>query len=338
MDKRIILAVAGSGKTTYIISKLDTERRYLIITYTNNNVVNIKDAIIERFGYFPSNIRLLSYFTFLYSFCYKPILSYKHKVKGIFWERPPQYTSRLNRQDNRYYISTDKRIYHNRMALLCQRVISEIKQRIDKYYDCVMIDEVQDFAGHDFNLLKEMTTSNSEYLLVGDFFQHTFDTSNDGNINKNLFADLGKYIQNFKGIQIDNSTLSNSYRCTPDVCHFVTQKIGIEIHASNKNAGKVLLLEDEDIIRGVIEDNSIIKLFYQNASKYKCHSMNWGSSKGINRFTDVCVVLNKKTMSAHNSNTLSNLPSVTKNKLYVACTRAKRNLYLVDEIKLKSYK
>ena len=32
MDKRIILSVAGSGKTTYIINHLNEEKNFLIVT------------------------------------------------------------------------------------------------------------------------------------------------------------------------------------------------------------------------------------------------------------------------------------------------------------------
>ena len=42
MDKKLMLAVAGAGKTTYIINKVCTEyRNVLIITYTDANYNNI---------------------------------------------------------------------------------------------------------------------------------------------------------------------------------------------------------------------------------------------------------------------------------------------------------
>ena len=72
MDRLLMLAVAGSGKTTYIINKLDLEHRFLIVTYTDNNVAHIKKAIIKKFGYEPQNITLLSYFQFLIRVCYRP--------------------------------------------------------------------------------------------------------------------------------------------------------------------------------------------------------------------------------------------------------------------------
>ena len=72
MDKRIVLAVAGSGKTTEIINRLSENNRALIITYTQENCKILVNGIIEKFGYIPTGIKVYTYFTFLYSFCFKP--------------------------------------------------------------------------------------------------------------------------------------------------------------------------------------------------------------------------------------------------------------------------
>ncbi len=120
MDKRVIFAVAGSGKTTHIINKLNLENRFLLITYTENNVFTLRSRIIERFGYFPKNIKLLSYFTFLHSFCFKPLLSYKVKSNGIRWKQPHPDTMYCKRTDLKFYLDCNRRLYHNRIAKLCE--------------------------------------------------------------------------------------------------------------------------------------------------------------------------------------------------------------------------
>jgi len=50
------------------------------------------------------------------------------------------------------------------------------------------------------------------------------------------------------------------------------------------------------------------------------------------------VVLNPTTLKAYDSGNLADLAPTTKNKLYVACTRAKGNLYFISELALKKYK
>ena len=81
MDKSVILAVAGSGKTSRLVASLDEDQRFLVVTYTESNHDDIRRKIIQRFGYFPANITLYTYFGFLHGFCYRPFLrSKRHDI------------------------------------------------------------------------------------------------------------------------------------------------------------------------------------------------------------------------------------------------------------------
>jgi DNA helicase II / ATP-dependent DNA helicase PcrA len=341
MDKRIILAVAGSGKTYHIVEQLDETRRFLLITYTINNIENLRNAIIHKFGYIPDNIKIKSYFTFLYSFCFKPFLSNDLNNKGIYWNYPPEYTRALKRDDNKFYLLNEKWLYHNRIAKLIieKNVINNINERLEKYYDFIFIDEVQDFGGHDFNLLKEISKSNVNMLLVGDFFQHTFDTSRDGNINSTLYDDFHKYLEKLQkfNFTIDKSTLVKSRRCSKTICDFIREKIGIEMHSQSNIETEYKLITDDTEADKIFKDNSIIKLFLQEHYNYECYSDNWGSCKGL-EFENVCVVINDETLKLFKKNELTGLNPTTKNKFYVACSRAKNNLYFVSSKIYKKYK
>ena len=70
MDKKLILAVAGAGKTTLLLNKLNENDRFLIITYTKSNYEDIKRKIVNKFSYIPNNIKIYTYFVFLYNFCF----------------------------------------------------------------------------------------------------------------------------------------------------------------------------------------------------------------------------------------------------------------------------
>ena len=86
MAKFLILAVAGSGKTTYLIRRLNLEQRFLLVTYTRNNYEHLKRSVIKKFGYFPENIKVLKYFQFVYSYCYKPFCDLSNMAKGISFD------------------------------------------------------------------------------------------------------------------------------------------------------------------------------------------------------------------------------------------------------------
>ena len=335
MDKTVILSVAGSGKTTYIVNSLNLNSRSILITYTDNNYKNLRYKIIEKFGYFPDNIALYSYFTFLYNFCFKPFLWLETRAKGINYKVPPSWTLRIGRDRMEYYFDKSARLYHNRIAKLLEvyDVLTLINHRLEKYFENMFIDEIQDFSGHDFNLLKSISESNLNLLFVGDFYQHTFDTSRDGNVNKNLHVDLEAYIKKLQqmGLVVDCETLSKSYRCSPTVCDFISQRLGIEIESHKNEETKISIIDSADEANRIIKCNETIKLFYKEHYKYACFSRNWGDSKGEDRYADVCVVLNKSTFKKYQKKKMNELKPQTRNKLYVACSRSSGNLYLVPE-------
>jgi hypothetical protein len=340
MGKEVILAVAGSGKTTYIINQLTLEKRCLIVTYTNNNYNNLKQSIIRKFGFFPTNIKLFTYFSFLYNFCYKPFVHVIIKAKGLNFSNDFYKYSKKSNLD--YYQDKYGRLYSARLSkLLIELELSDdINNRISKYFDNFFIDEVQDFGGNDFNFLKHISKADVHYLLVGDYFQHTYDTSRDGAVNKNLHTNLKKYTDEFKKLDfnIDSSSLIKSWRCSPTICQFVSEKLNIHIESNRKYGTEITHISNSEDARKIIEDNKIIKLFYQKHYDYDCYSKNWGESKGEDKYHDVCVVLNKNTYKFFVYNKLVELPTITKNKLYVAITRTKNNLFLVSQDLITSNK
>ena len=236
-----MFAVAGSGKTTKIVERLSLEKRSLIVTYTNNNRENLQRKILLKFdGIWPENITLMTYFSFLYGFCYKPFLSDRVKAKGIIYERNPN--QRLSQSQRAYYLTENRFLYSNRLSLLLEncKVIDDVKNRIETYFDEFLIDEVQDIAGRDFSLLEMLMEAKVNMLFVGDFFQHTYDTSRDGNMNKSLFKNKATYESRFvrRGFIIDSTTLVKSWRCSKSICDFVNKQLGICI-ASNRGPNEI---------------------------------------------------------------------------------------------------
>ena len=340
MDNRLILAVAGAGKTSFLLDKINTSERFLIVTYTIENYNSIRTAILSKFGFIPQKVYLYTYFQFLFHFCYKPIYSDKYNATGICFDRPHNNTLKYKRDNLAFILDNHRRLYHNRISFICKQSSDKIKNRIDKYFDYFFIDEVQDFAGHDFNLLLEIIPTNTSTLFVGDFYQHTFDTSCDGIVNKNLYKDYNKYKSKFNksNIAIDDTTLSKTYRCSEEICQFIREKLGIQIYSHQTLGGTISFIRCPNLIKQIVEDNSIVKLFFKESNTYNCRSINWGKSKGLNCFNDVCVILNKETAKLFKQNKLSTLPPTTRSKLYVACTRPHGNLYFIEEQALSNYK
>lgn len=342
MDKRVIFAVAGSGKTTRIVADLDLERRFLLLTYTDNNFGNLRRKIIERFGFFPSNIGLHTYFTFLHSFCFKPFLFMQMRTRGMNFNPPPPFTYKLSRTVDSFYIDSHRMLYYNRIAKLLDTkgALGEVTRRIEKYVDVVCIDEVQDFGGHDFDLLMTICGCDADVMLVGDFYQHTFDTRRDGATNKSLHDDYERYKKRFQkaGVVVDTASLGKSYRCSQTVCEFIRDHLGVEIYSHSTDSTDAALLDKQEDADRLYACGKTVKLFYQEHHKYGCHSLNWGSSKGIDHYQDVCVVLTGKAYKAFKNRTLRDAAPQTRNKLYVACSRPHGNLYLMPDQVFRKFK
>lgn len=341
MDKSVVFAVAGSGKTTRLITALDEVRRFLLVTYTEANHANLRAKVIERFGYLPPNISIYTYFRFLHSFCYRPFLRSEKNTLGITFNLPERFPVYLLTDDRRY-ISPGRWLYANRLAKFIEQsgLISAVVARMEKYFDVFFVDEVQDFSGHDFNFLLAISAAQMNMSFVGDFHQHTFDTSRDGNVNASLHANYSAYKKKFERarLKVDTDSLKRSRRCSKNVCDFITEKIGIDIQAHDDRPSFVRFEDDPAAVAALYNDPKTVKLFYKDHHKYGCFSKNWGASKGMDSYNDVCVVLNPSNVKAWNAGSFRDINSETRNRLYVACSRARGNLTFIPESLLKAHK
>lgn len=342
-NKRLIHAVAGSGKTTTLIGKIDPTKKNLIITYTSENQNHLKRKLIDKFGRIPENTHVFGVFEFLYQFCLIPYLG--RRLNGINFSYKQK-----NYWDNNT-IDNSKRAIVNQLSksLINGNIVYGGKsykckfdylKRMDKFFDSVYIDECQDFTSDDFDWMMSLSQLEAEVLLVGDYYQKTFQTSSRGNKGKGTHSTY----QNWKlaiekaGFEIDEYSLMKSYRCPKTICDYITRNFNIKIEGIEElsEQGTIQEIETQEEIESVMNDDGIMKLFYQKSQKYQCRSMNWGESKGT-EYEKICVVLNQSTYKHYKANTLNQLVEQTKAKLYVACTRTKGDLYFVEENNVKRY-
>lgn len=343
MDKSVVFAVAGAGKTTRIVNRLDLERRFLLLTYTENNFANLRRKIIAKFGHMPPNIVLKTYFSFLHGFCFRPFLAMAWRTKGVTFDQPPQWAGgRDGAKSRAYYVDGAQRLYHSRIARLiaADGAMDDVAARIEKYFDVICIDEIQDIGGHDFDFVLRLCGCGVDILLVGDFFQHTFVTSHDNGKNLNLHDNYEVYKKRFAdaGLRVDTTSLAKSHRCSPTVCDFIREHLGIDIQSHSEFGTEARLLRSQEDAAVMHSNVGTVKLFYNKHLDYGCYSQNWGGSKGDDHHMDVCVVLNATAYKAFIANKLRNIAPLSRNKLYVAFSRARGNLYLIADTFFKGFK
>lgn len=335
MDTKLILAVAGSGKTRHLIESLSLERRAIILTYTINNTENLRTRVIQKFGFLPKNIRIHTYFSFLYQFCFQPLYQDASQSKGISFKSAPPRDWRKKSDVAHYFIPKVPILYANRLAKFFLEFnpdgLSSVKQRFEKYFDDMFVDEFQDFASYDFDFICELAKTRVKCQLVGDYHQHTFDTSRDGQFRKPLHQSEAHFIAEVRkhGIEIDTATLSKSYRCSPSVASFVRDSLGIEMGSQRQDETNIVFVEDQAEAINLLKNDDVIKLVYQNSKKMEFFSMNWGASKGLDDFHDICIILNQTQFEQTQNHSAQGMNQKTLKKLYVACTRAKGDIFFV---------
>lgn len=363
MDKKIILAVAGSGKTYHLCHSIETTKRNLVLAFTNENIHNLRNEIVNKNDNIPQKTVVTTFHSFIYSIFIRPYESYvaedysqKHlRSKGVsLAEVQQQYK---NGRPNPKYVSQDKiehyynksleYIYCSRMSELIVKhksVLNKGIMRLNKFYDSIYIDEFQDFREFDYKLIEQIIKHfNGEMLLVGDYYQHSVSGENNSGApfsKKKRTISYNEYIILLKelGLTVDTETLVKSRRCSKTVCDYICEKLKIRIKSIEDRTTDIIVVDSEEKAKEIIKNQEIMKLVYDNSKKYGKQFMNWGYSKG-NTYNDVCVILTKSLEKFTDDNfDISKEKQPTINKLYVALSRAKGNLFILnDDLFKKAY-
>lgn len=225
-----ILAAAGSRKTTHIIDQAlsaDPSTRILITTYTNQNVDELRGGFLRRVGVVPSNITITSWFSFILQDGIRPyqrsvtdlprVVSFNYTALGVRKISPKNI--------DHYFFDSVPNIYSevaSEFVVSANReTVGKVIHRMEGMYDAVLIDEVQDLAGWDLELLDLLMRSSIEIMAVGDPRQATFSTNRSNKNRQYRGARIAEWFQKQErsGLcRIEQRTAS--YRCNQAICDF----------------------------------------------------------------------------------------------------------------------
>lgn len=371
MDKRVMLAVAGAGKTFTLCKSIDINEKNLILAYTNENVHNITNELIKAHGQIPEKTTVMTFDRFIYNFIVCPYEATirqffkceEFRRRGITISKPPEPSIKVGefwRKNSFYCPKGELGHYHKEGRYYCDllsELIMDVKNRqvnlvkkaitnLNILFDKILIDEFQDFRNYDYELINAFIKYSNNILLVGDYYQHSVLGENNsgkpftkivkGKKGKKQIISYHEYIEllESKGVDVDTKTLSKTRRCPEKICQFISKKLGIEIEADNDHKGEVIFLEGDSITK-VLNDDSVVKLVRQESHEYSFKAVNWSYSKG-DTYSNICVILsdNFDTIDGEKFSPYGISP-LTINKMYVAMSRTAGNLYLVkwDEFK-----
>ena len=359
MNNKLIIAAAGAGKTTYIINeaiKLE-DKKILITTFTEANEQELRNKIIKIKGYIPSNITIQTWFSFLIKHGIKPYQSvmFECDINGICMINTKSGVRYVKGGKKIYFTDKDKenffdkndKIYSDKIAKLAFLVNKKsngaIINRLIKIFDNIYIDEIQDMAGYDLEFIKLFLQSNINICMVGDIRQTVYSTHLEKKNSQYKYSNLLNYFKKKCkniNIEIDDSTLNVSYRNCKEICYFANKLYEeyTEVVSLNNDEVEhkgVFYVKQEDIER-YISQYKPIQLIYDRKTNVNKHytTYNFGLSKGLT-FDRVLIYPTKDILKWFKTFDIK-LNEQTKAKLYVAITRAKYSVAIVDKYNIKA--
>ena len=131
---------------------------------------------------------------------------------------------KLKDTNEKKYVTASGNVYSNMISKLpC--VLDGLSngcvfRRIRKIFSYVFVDEIQDFAGYDLEVIKKLYEVGCNMTLVGDPRQTTYRTHYEAKHKKYAGGKIVDFVQdNITGMNIDTTTLSTSHRNNQIICN-----------------------------------------------------------------------------------------------------------------------
>lgn len=340
----IVIAAAGGRKTTFIVEETlrQKNKKILITTYTKENLEQITSYFIQQNGCVPSNITILSWFSFLLRdgvWPYQNFVLPSQRVKSLDLKTIRVPIVRGGRSNPSWYLNKGDFIYKDRVSEFVNdcntRSGGLIINRLEKIYDSIYVDEMQDLAGWDQDLIELLMRSSIAMTLVGDPRQATYAT-NRSSKNK---AQKGRHMTHWVEHLHKNDLCfveerTECFRCNQDICDFADGLYPDLPQTLSRNLEKtghdgIFTIKSHQVVDYVSQHKPQILRWNVRADTYELPAINIGNSKG--RTFDRVVIFPTKPMKQYlSSKNLKVAGDIS--KLYVAVTRAKYSVaFVVDE-------
>ncbi len=333
---RAIIACAGAGKTTGLVELALNlaDARSLLTTYTNENVEQIRQCIVERSRYVPANISVGSWFTFLLREGVRPYQNYlvaDRRVRSIFYQKKRNFFQRKSD-----YFTSEGDIYGDKLSEFvfeCNKSSNgRVIKRLERMYDYILIDELQDLSGYDLDVVRDLLLSRISVILVGDPRQATYSTNRESKNKKYKKEDVVQWIETRASAnEVKVEYRSWSYRCNQMILDIADSLFPHLPRTTSTNTD----LTGHDGVFAILPSvakeyihtyNPIVLRHNVRTDTLSCNAANIGVTKG--RTYDRVLIFPTEPMLSFLK---TGLPENAGDKcrLYVAMTRAKYSVAFV---------
>lgn len=339
---KLIIAAAGSGKTTFLVNEAlgKKEGKILITTYTQANEEEIRSKFIKLNKCIPQNITIQTWFSFLLQHGVKPFqgCKFKKKINGLVLYNGVSAKGIPERETEKHYFTSNLNIYSDKLSkfvIQCNNLSNgAVLERLSRIYTDIYIDEVQDLAGYDLEFLKLLFKSPINNLLVGDPRQGTYSTNNSQKYKRFKRSKIINFFEdNSIKIDTDDSSLTVNYRSCPAICDLSNKLFPDFQNTTSGNSivtghDGVFLIKSKDL-ENYLETYNPIQLRDSVKTKVneKFKVMTFGKSKGL-EFNRVLIYPTDAYVGWLKNNSLKLKPT-SRSKFYVAITRARQSVGIV---------
>lgn len=343
---KLIIAAAGSGKTTHLVKDAleIKDQNVLVTTFTEANEEEIKKKFTIENGGVPENVTVQTWFSFLIQHGVRPYQGgiFEERVNGL--SLVPGQSSKYTKESEteKYYFDSSHRIYSDKLShfvIKCNKSNNgEVISRINRIYPNIFIDEVQDLAGYDLEVLKLFFDSSSKIILVCDPRQGTYSTNNSAKNKQYKKSNIVHFFESDeiqKKLEVDSTSLTTNYRSNQKICDFANKLFPDHVVTNSGQAETtrhdgVFIVKEQNIDDYFGKYSCSVQLRYNVTEKrinQKHQVINFGNSKGLS-FERVLIYPTKPIMDWIKDNNADLKPTM-RSKFYVAVTRAKHSVGIV---------
>jgi hypothetical protein len=338
------LSAAGSGKTwgicndaLSIVNDAANKKKVLITTYTNKGIEAINQEIKKQnYGVLSERIVVRSWYQFL---LYDLIRPYQSFITGINTIKSFDFSNLYGKIN--YFAHGKKQRYINSRGNILANYASELAlylnsqskgmviDRLEKIYSHFFVDEIQDMAGNDLDIIDLLMDSAIITICVGDNKQATYKTHNTQKRKKQAGKNVWmffNYLESKGKANFEYNLVSR--RFNQRICQFANSifpnenNISTCMEEKTDHDGVFLILKD-DVPMYYDYFKPVVLRHDKNTLTDGYSALNFGQCKGMT-FERILIYPNKTLRDFIFGKELS-----SQQKYYVAVTRPKYSIAIV---------
>lgn len=311
-----------------------------MVTYTNNNMREINKKFGKLNSGVPKHVDVMTWFEFLLRECARPYQRSKYdkkRIESLLFVNQQSAKGIEETDTARHYFVNGELMYSDKIAKFvveCEKNSAKaVTARLGEIYTDIFVDEFQDLAGWDLDVIEMFLRSGIRITLVGDPRQHIYSTNPSSKNRQYLGIKVVNLVEIWKQSGLcDLDPMSGTYRCNQAICEFSNALWpGMDTMTSLQNVTTnhdgVFLVAEKVVAEYIQQFRPQVLRYNKKTNTYGYEALNFGLAKGL-QFDRVLIIPTAPIRKYLQSGEISYVEK-SKDKLHVAVTRAQYSVAFV---------